>query len=173
MKYMFISDIHGNVNALEECINVFLKEEADKLIILGDTVSPTSNEDTERIVKLLNSMKDKIEVIRGNCDNYDFEEMLEVELFDIDTLYINGKFVTVAHGHNANAYELPMDCGSIFIQGHTHVPMLNKLGDKIVGNPGSISRPRGTDMRCYILMEEDKISLKTIDGKLVKGILFI
>ena len=33
MKYMFISDIHGNVNALEECINVFWKEAADKLIM--------------------------------------------------------------------------------------------------------------------------------------------
>ena len=173
MKYMFISDIHGSVNALEECINVFEKEEADRLIILGDTVSPTNKDDTEKIVKILNSMKDKIEVIRGNCDNYDFEEMLEMEVFDIDTLYINGKFVTIAHGHNANAYELPNNCGSIFIQGHTHIPRLDKLGDKIIGNPGSISRPRGTDMRCYILMEEDKISLKTIDGKLVKGILFM
>ena len=173
MKYMFISDIHGNVNDLEECINVFKKEKADRLIILGDTVSSTNMEDTQKIAQILNFMKDKIEVIRGNCDNYDFEEKLEVELFDIDTLYINGKFVTVAHGHHANAYELPRDCGSIFIQGHTHVPMLNKIGDKIVGNPGSISRPKGTDMRCYILMEEDKISLKTIDGKLVKGILFM
>lgn len=172
MKYIFVSDIHGKVSALEECIRVFEKEEADRLVILGDTAS-TSDSDNEIIAKILNSMKSKIRVIRGNCDTQKFEEKLEFEIFDIDDLYVNGKFVTITHGNYHNAYDLPNTCGEIFIQGHTHVPMLEKLGDKIVGNPGSVSRPKGVDLKCYILMEESGISLKTLDGKLVKGILFM
>ena len=84
----------------------------------------------------------------------------------------NGKFVTITHGHYYNTLELPPNCGEIFIQGHTHVPMLQRQNEKILANPGSITRPRGTNLRCYILIDEKEISLKTIDEKIVKVIEF-
>ena len=37
MKYIFVSDIHGNFEQLEKCIDIFYKEEANKLVLLGDT----------------------------------------------------------------------------------------------------------------------------------------
>ena len=68
MKYMFVSDIHGNVEILQELIQIFEEEKADKLIILGDT-SASNNIDNEEIASILNRMATKIEVIMGNCDN--------------------------------------------------------------------------------------------------------
>ncbi len=168
MKYLFASDIHGSIDKFEKVLEAFEREAADKLILLGDTSSSDSNSDNEIIAGKLNNIKNKVELIRGNCDRDSFEELLNFEIYDMDNLYVNGKFVTITHGHYYNMYELPSNCGEIFIQGHTHVPILEKRNDKILANPGSVSRPRGVDLRCYILMDEENISLKTLEGKLVK-----
>ena len=39
MKYMFISDIHGDLDVFNRCIDIFKTENANKLILLGDTCS--------------------------------------------------------------------------------------------------------------------------------------
>jgi len=172
MKYMFVSDVHGNVDRFNEVLEIFNEEKADKLVLLGDTSASMSRNDNEIIIEKINNMKNMLEVIRGNCDSRDFEEMLEFEIFDMDNLYINGKVVSITHGHYYNYYNLPYNCGEIFIQGHTHVPMLQKVKDKILANPGSVSRPRGTDLRCYIVLDDKKIALKTLTKELVKEIIF-
>lgn len=172
MKYIFASDIHGNVESMNIIMNAYKKENADKLVLLGDTAASMDKEANQEIAQILNNMKGNVEVIRGNCDTIAFEEMLNFEIYDMDMLYINGKFVTITHGHYYNTLELPPNCGEIFIQGHTHVPMLQRQNEKILANPGSITRPRGTNLRCYILIDEREISLKTIDGKIVKVIEF-
>ena len=171
MKYIFVSDIHGSINKLQDCIEIMQKENADKLVILGDTSSNVDKEDNIVIAEMLKDIKNKVIIIRGNCDTSDFEENLGFEIYDMDNLYINGKFVSITHGHYYNCYNLPFNCGEIFIQGHTHIPMLVKNNDKILANPGSVSRPRGADLRCYILINEKSIMLKTLDGNLVKEIL--
>ena len=117
-------------------------------------------------------MKDKVEIIRGNCDTEEFEDLIESEIFDDDTLYINGKFVSVAHGHRFNMYNLPPNCGDIFIQGHTHVPILVEQGGRILANPGSPTRPKGANLKCYILIDDNKIMLKEFSGEILEEINF-
>ena len=168
MKYVFVSDIHGNVERLEECVEAYEREQADKLVILGDTAGGYYDGDNYLLAEILNGMKDKVEVIRGNCDTSDFEDCLDFEIFDDDTLYVNNKFITIMHGHRNNCYNLPPNCGDIFIQGHTHVPMLIKQGGRILANPGSVARSRGSDLRCYILIDEEYIYLKALNGSLIK-----
>ncbi len=171
MKYMFVSDIHGDLEQLKKCIQIGQEENADKLVILGDTMNSTNEMVNYKIAELLNLIRDKLVVIRGNCDTFSFEEKLQFKILDMDQLYNNGKFVTITHGHYYNCYELPPNCGEIFIQGHTHVPMLQKQKDKILANPGSVTRPRGGDLRCYLLLSETKISLKTLESVLIKEIM--
>ena len=172
-KYMFVSDIHGNITIFEEIIEIFNKENADKLVFLGDTGAVYYDEENNQIMAdVLNAMKNKVELIRGNCDSSDFEELLDFEIFDDDTLYINEKFVSIAHGHRYNSYRLPPNCGDIFIQGHTHIPMLVESSGRILANPGSPSRPRGTDLKCYIIIDEESIKLKSFTGELIKEFAF-
>lgn len=172
MKYVFVSDIHGSIEGLRKVIDIYKKENADKLVLLGDTASGMNTEDNRELAQMLNDMKNSAEVIRGNCDTISFEDMLDFEMYDMDILYINGKFVTITHGHYYNTYNLPENHGEIFIQGHTHIPMLQKQNGLILANPGSIARPRGTDLRCYIIINESEICLKTLDGKTIKELTF-
>ena len=172
-KYMFVSDVHGDINVFEEIIEIFNDEKADCLIFLGDTSAGYYNEENNhKIADDLNSISNKVELIRGNCDSYEFEELLDFEIFDDDVLYMNGKFVSIAHGHRYNMNRLPPNCGDIFIQGHTHVPMLIESGGRIVANPGSPSRPRGANLKCYIIIDENSIKLKSFSGEVLKEILF-
>lgn len=170
MKYIFVSDIHGDVEKFREVIRILKEENADKLVLLGDTSSEYSKNCDEEIAEILNDMKKDVHVIRGNCETRRFEELLEFEIYGLDMLYVNGKFVTITHGHYYNMYNLPENCGDIFIQGHTHVPILQVINKRIFANPGSVSRPRGVDLRCYILIDEEKIYLKSLGGKVVKSV---
>ena len=172
-KYMFVSDIHGNIEIFNKIIEIFKTENADKLVILGDTSAGYySEENNELIAEILNEMQDKVEVIHGNCDTSDFEELLDFETYDDDTLYINGVFVTITHGHLYGSYNLPQICGKIYIQGHTHAPLLMKQGERIIANPGSPTRPRGTDLKCYIIIDEKTIKLKEFNGVVINEIFF-
>ena len=172
-KYMFVSDIHGNLDIFNEIIKIFNKEEADKLVFLGDTgAGYYDEENNQKIAEVLNSMGKKVELIRGNCDKSDFEDLLDFNIYNDDTLYINGKFVTITHGHIYGSYCLPEYCGEIFIQGHTHVPILEKQGQYILANPGSPSRPRGMNIKCYIIIDEKSIKLKSFSGEILKNIDF-
>ncbi len=175
MKYMFISDIHGNLENLEKYIEIFEKEGVDRLILLGDTSGGYYDDKDYYIAEILNNMKNKVEVIRGNCDTQDFEEMLDFEMFDDDTLpFYTAKgeyiFLTVTHGHIYNYNRLPPNCGKVFIQGHTHVPMLLESGGRILANPGSPTRPRGSNQKCYIMLDEEEISLVSVDGEVLNRI---
>ena len=167
---MFVSDVHGSIEKLQECIKIFEIEKADKIVFLGDTGSQMDRANNGKIAEILNKMKDNVQLIRGNCDTPDFEELLEFNLLNMDNVYMNGIFVTVTHGHNYNCYDLPSYCGEIFIQGHTHVPMLQKSKNVILANPGSVTKPRGVDLRCYIIIDEETIMLKTLEGKIVNSL---
>ena len=172
-KYMFISDIHGNIDIFNEIMEIFKKEEADKIIILGDTSAGYYDEENnQKIADVINSMGKRVEVLRGNCDSSDFENLLKEEMYDDDILYINDKFISIAHGHRYNSFRLPPNCGDIFIQGHTHIPMLIESEGRILANPGSPSRPRGMSIKCYIIVDEKSIKLKSFSGEILKEIRF-
>ena len=171
MKYIFASDIHGNVEILEKIVNLLNEEQADKLILLGDT-SAYNLEDNIKIADVLNSVKSKLEIIIGNCDNMMLEDRLELPTYDIDNLYLGKNVITITHGHKYNMYDLPPFCGNIFVQGHTHVPIIKKEKGIIIANPGSPTRPRGSNLRCYIVITEENIILKSLDGKIIEEVIF-
>ena len=60
--------------------------------------------------------------------------------------------------------------GDIFLYGHTHVGIIEKIGDKIIANPGSISKPRGGTKKSYLVIDEEKIELKSLAGEFIKSL---
>ena len=88
MKLMFVSDIHGSYADLQQVFDVFQKEKADKLIILGDYLNhgprnplPQSY-DTKKCAELLNSNKTSIIGIKGNCDSEVDQMMLDFPVLE-------------------------------------------------------------------------------------------
>ena len=74
MKVLIISDIHGSGYYAEKIKEIEEKEKPEEIIILGDLYyhGPRNELSQEyepmKVAKILNSMKEKLTVIRGNCD---------------------------------------------------------------------------------------------------------
>ena len=48
--------------------------------------------------------------------------------------------------------------------------MIEKIADRIIANPGSISKPRGGTNKSYIILDEESIQLKKLNGELIKKV---
>lgn len=170
MKAMCISDIHGSIENLKKVIDIYREENADKLLILGDFSGYYHSSSDFEVAEILNNMSGSIIAVKGNCDNYHIDELFHFELGYLKTIDINGIKVTLTHGHIYNRSNLPENCGEIFISGHTHVGMIEKIGEKIIANPGSISKPRCGTKKSYLIIDEEKLVLKDLDGDLIRSI---
>lgn len=165
MKILIVSDIHGNYNNMEKV----LKNDPsfDYLFLAGDILSGPNREgyDPEKLAELLNSYKDKIIAVKGNCD---YREDLQLLDFKIDELYktipMDNKTILMTHGHYFNKDHLPDVRYSILITGHTHVPVLERAHNKINLNPGSISLPRQDSTKSYICYEDGVFALKDLES---------
>lgn len=169
MKVMCISDIHGNIECLKQSLEKYKEEGAEKLLILGDFsgYGVFSSQDLE-VAEILNNMSGVIIAVKGNCDSSKIEEILGFGLTYQRNIKINDNIITITHGHIYNRNNLPENCGNIFLSGHTHVGIIEKIGEKIIANPGSISKPRGGSKKSYIIIDEEKIVLKSIQGETIK-----
>ena len=143
--------------------------EFDLLLILGDILF--GGNDSVKLAELLNNYTSKIISVYGNCDSFTDNSMLN--FFD-DKLYVtvpmDGKLVFITHGHVYNKYNIPNLPYDVYIQGHTHVPIM-EYGDKLYLNPGSITRPRGMSKKSYIFYKDGEFLLKSVDdNEIIKRI---
>lgn len=168
MKLLVISDIHGNYELLNKVIN---NEPFDKLIILGDLLPYSydyENNIEGKIMALLSKFKNKLVLIKGNCDKYINFEAYNLYAHDVISLTFNNHVVTFTHGNTYNKGFLPSYHGDIFMSGHTHIPLLIKEKGIIYCNPGSLGNPRGTSIKGYLVFDDNKIVLKNIDKTIIK-----
>ena len=164
MKIMVISDIHGGVKYLKKAIERYVEEKAERLLILGDFTGYYGSSSNMEVAEILNQMADKICAVRGNCDSELFEEMINFSLTDIRHINVNDKVITLTHGHLFNRYRLPEYIGDIFLNGHIHYGTIQKDGDRIFANPGSITKPRNGSEHSYLVIDEESIILKNLEG---------
>jgi len=157
MKLMIISDIHGSLEFLKKALVKYKAGGYDKLIIVGDILYhgprnplPEGHGPAE-VAVLLNGMKDEIIAVRGNCDAEVDQMVLDFPMRgDYYQMNIEGQEIFISHGHLFDN-RIPdfLSKGTIYIQGHTHIPM-----DKVVNgirhiNPGSIALPKSGSNHAY------------------------
>ena len=178
MKIMFLSDIHGSLYYMRKAIEIYEKEKADYLIILGDVLYhgprnplPTDYNPKE-VAEILNKYKDRIMAVRGNCDGEVDQMMLEYPIMaDYAVLLYNGKRIYITHGHVYNKDNLPNICGGdILAYGHTHVPLADNENGIYILNPGSITLPKENNPNSYGILEDNMFEVKDIEGNIIKSI---
>ena len=170
---MFISDIHGSGPCLEEALLAYKEEKPDKLIILGDILyhGPRNplpeGYDPKEVIRQLNPLKEAIIAVRGNCDSEVDQMVLDFDIQSDDIrMWLDGIGFFITHGHLYDS-QVPIEKigEDIFIQGHTHIPMIEKTANGIWHiNPGSITLPKEGHPKTYAIYEDKKITVKTIKG---------
>ena len=173
MKLLIASDIHGSAYYCRELLEAYRKEEADKLILLGDILYHGPRNDLpegyapKKVIAMLNPMKQEILCVRGNCDTEVDQMVLEFPILaDYGFLYEKGRMIFLTHGHVFHENHLPMlNKGDILLHGHTHVPVCREHEDYIYMNPGSVSIPKEGSAHSYMIYEDGTFTWKSLDGE--------
>ena len=173
MKLMIVSDIHGSAYYCEKMLECYKKENADKLVILGDVLYHGPRNDLpeeyapKKVIEMLNNIKEEILCVRGNCDTEVDQMVLKFPIMaDYALLYWNNRMIFVTHGHNHNLEKLPMlKKGDILLHGHTHIPAWEAFGNaNLYLNPGSVSIPKEGSVHSYMVLENRTVFWKSLDG---------
>ena len=173
MKIMIASDIHGSAHFTKKILDILDKEQADTLVLLGDVYNHgprnpfPKDYNPKTVADLLNSIKDKLLVVKGNCDSEVDTLISEFDFIEDVCLIQNGKKILCTHGHVYNKDSLPSTKFDAIIYGHFHTGFIEKIGNLTVANAGSISLPKNGTPSSYIILENDDITLKDINGKIV------
>ena len=173
MRYLVVSDIHGSIDSAERIIEKFLGNECDKILLLGDILYhgprnelPKSYAPKE-VISLLNQYKDKIVAIQGNCDAEVDQMVLSFKIHKEKVITHKGHKVLLTHGHHIN-YLSPTDKKvDAILHGHTHIIKVDKVNNQTYVNIGSITLPKENSKRCYGILENNIISIYSIDDKLI------
>lgn len=166
MKYMIASDIHGSAFYCREMLKAYDREQADRLIILGDILYHGPRNDLPKeyapkeVVTMLNERRETLFCVRGNCDTEVDQMVLEFPvLAEYCLLEINGQLLYITHGHKHNPKNPPLLKNSdILLNGHTHIPACKTFiteggAECIYMNPGSVSIPKGNSEHGYMTVE--------------------
>ena len=174
MKILIISDIHGSSYYAEKIKEIYEKEMPDQIILLGDIYyhGPRNNLTQEynpmKVAGILNDFGEKVRTVRGNCDA-EVDEMISFFKFDTHLrMEVNNKNVFFTHGHVYNMENLPEGDIDIMFYGHFHTGFIEEENGIIFANPGSISLPKNDTQHSYIIFDENKITLKNVDGEIIQ-----
>lgn len=174
MKFLIASDLHGSVKYVKQLLAAIQRENADKVILLGDLLyhgprNGLSDEyDPQIVAELLNGIKQKLICVRGNCDSEVDQMLLEFPIMArYAVLPLGERSVYLTHGHIYNECNLPpLSDGDILIYGHTHVPLLKEVEKVVCMNPGSVSLPKNQSYHGYILLENSHFIFKDLSGEI-------
>lgn len=175
MKFMIASDIHGSSYYCEKMLKAWDREQADRLILLGDILYHGPRNDLPKdyapkeVLALLNERKSSILCVRGNCDTEVDQMVLQFPILaDYAILYVGNRMIYATHGHNFHKDALPpLQPGDILLHGHTHIPAWEPCGNNnLYLNPGSVSIPKEGSAHGYIILSEDEILWKDLEGNI-------
>lgn len=177
MKYFIASDIHGSAYYCKKMLEAYDREQADKMVLLGDILYHGPRNDLPReyapkeVISLLNERRVEILAVRGNCDAEVDQMVLQFPIMaDYAVIQLEKDCqVYLSHGHVYHEKNLPlMKKGDAFLHGHTHVLRAEQKDGIIFLNPGSVSIPKEDNPPTYAILEKGIFTVKTFEDEIIK-----
>lgn len=176
MKIMIASDIHGSAFYCEKLLDAFSRENADRLLLLGDILYHGPRNDLpegyapKKVIEMLNNIKEKLLCVRGNCDTEVDQMVLQFPILaDYCIIQCGEKTVFATHGHKfTETTPPPMPKGSILLCGHTHIPKNTVYDTYTYMNPGSVSIPKENSHHGYMIYENNTFTWKDLDSNIIR-----
>lgn len=195
MKIAFISDIHGNYEALKSVLSEMDKLDISRVYCAGDIVGYYSQ--VNECCRELRARR--IESILGNHDWYlagggfcprsksaneciayqrgviEKDNLAWLRSLPVHMQIGSIKMVHGGWGDPLDEYVNPTRDyfenieGQVFVSGHTHIQSLQKYDEKIYCNPGSVGQPRDGDPRAaYAIYDGVKFELRRVEYDMQK-----
>ncbi len=146
MKVLVMSDTHGYIFNAKEAIDKH--PDVEMVIHLGDYCR-----DAEQLSQLYPNII--FEYVYGNSDIAIGAESAE------KTIVIEGNTIFMTHGHrysvkwdyNRIMAKADEENASVVLYGHTHIAVMDRVNNKLVINPGSVSESRSSRSESYAIMD--------------------
>ncbi len=172
MKWLIASDLHGSAAYTRALLAAFEREQADRLLLLGDLLYHGPRNDLpeeyapKEVIALLTGLKDRILCVRGNCDTEVDQMVLPFPILaDYAVLPVGSRLMYCTHGHRFSRTSLPpLMPGDILLYGHTHVPLLDVQENCVCLNPGSVSIPKENSWHGCMTLENGLFRWLDLDG---------
>lgn len=147
MKVLIVSDTHKKNDIY---LNLVKLHKPDMVIHCGDA------EGAEDL--LMEAADCPVYIVLGNNDFFSkLPRELELQIGRYKVWVTHGHNYYVSMGNETIKQEAEARGVDIVCYGHTHRPVVDKNGDVIALNPGSLSYPRQENRRAsYIIMEIDR-----------------
>ncbi len=165
MKLLIASDLHGSAKAVKVLEKRVKETNPALLLLLGDLLyHGPRNELPEEykpkaVIEILSRLKDRIIAVRGNCDAEVYLMVLPFPcLSESAIVFADNKRIFLTHGHIWSMDNHPEGI-DVFMQGHTHIPVLRKENGVIYLNPGSTSIPKGGNPYSYAIWNDRNIEI--------------
>jgi hypothetical protein len=178
MKIGMISDTHGDKEAWQKALSIF--KQVELVIHTGDILNPgpynpiKESFDPLNLAKSLNQAPFPIIFVKGNCDSEVDTLALDYPILSPYTfIYLPTISILAIHGHQyatSELYELAKRYRiSIVVQGHTHIPVIEKKDQLIMVNPGSPSLPKNNSLPTVAILQADALRIYEIkSGQVVQ-----
>lgn len=168
MKILIASDIHGAETPASRILDIYKTTNPDLVLLLGDLLYHGPRNDLpdsyspKKVIPILSAMRDKIIAVRGNCEAEVDQMVLPFScLSESAAVFADNKRIFISHGHIWSMDKHPEGI-DVFMQGHTHLPVLKKKNGIIYLNPGSTSIPKGGNPPSYAIWDGKKIELREL-----------
>ncbi len=171
MRLLFASDIHGSEYYTKKLVERYNASKCDKMILLGDILYHGPRNDLPEgynpkgVISLLNAISGEILCVRGNCEAEVDQMVLDFDcMSESMVLYDRGKMLFITHGHKFNTTNPPkLKAGDCLIHGHTHVQTVERFGENIYINPGSVSIPKENNPPSFMIYEDGTFTIYDFD----------
>jgi putative phosphoesterase len=195
MKKAFISDIHGNYEALKAVLAEIDKLGVDDIYCAGDVVGYYS-----QINECCSELRERgVRCVMGNhdwylsgggfssrsqsandCINYQrtIVETSHLDWISSFPLHLQTGEIRMVHGGWADPIDeylkpsleyFDQINGNVFVSGHSHIQMTENFGTKVYCNPGSVGQPRDGDPRAaFAVYENFNFSLHRVEYDMQK-----
>jgi hypothetical protein len=138
MKIGIMSDTHDRLEAVEQAIDLFNREEVAQVLHAGDLVSPF-------VAPRFARLKAKLHYVWGNNEGDQdfitkkFGEIGINPLGDFAALELGGLRIALLHGKDERVVEALSRSGlfDVVVRGHTHRAGISKEGALVI-NPGEV-----------------------------------
>lgn len=145
MKLLVVSDVHGDLDALERAVDA--EADADAVIFLGDGLQEAEN---------LHYMHPELKIysVRGNCDYASFAPADGLAAFGgVLFYYTHGNLYNVKNELDTLAHAAHMRGADAALYGHTHCTACEERNGVMLFNPGSLSKVLGRGIYGVVMIE--------------------
>ena len=166
MKILVFADFHGSASGMQQAIEISRREKPNKTVVCGDLFGWSS---ANKVAELVQQLHGVLYLVKGNNDFTTAQSFLPSQMEDSAIMYHFGRTLFFTHGDRYNSMRIPpmLKDGDVLVHGHTHVGRLQVYNGLYIANVGSIARPRD-GAKSYIIIDEQGITLKLIDGNVLQ-----